>query len=170
MAGTWSEFSALHPLIRVFPCPQPGHPEAWAVLYEGNAASEDGITAKQYPPHPQETIRRKDWNEALEKDLAPPTWPDGRPWFESVTGFLISPSGKQLGEGFAKDGVLADFDGDGMLDLFEVESGHIKDSKDQESKVDLIGISPLSIRTKEGSNRLRVLCLPCLQELVLYHS
>lgn len=144
------KFAAEHSTTLVFPCPQPQFPGAWAVIDATGWLSGQnilcGLEPQTYPPHPLEVERRRTWDAALEKpapDFKP--WQVGQPWFESMSGFLVDATGKPLGEGFfASPGIIADFDADGMLDLFEIQRLHLGKSIGSDPVIDCISIGPLA--------------------------
>jgi len=132
---TLEEFTAEHQRVFVFPCPQPNLPSAWAVitLIDWDAANINlyGPEPKDYPPHPLEIARQKQWkSDFTSSNPYFKIWTPRQPWIESMQGFLVDPSGQQLDSGFfANPGVLIDFDQDGMLDLLEVERIHLEKPK-----------------------------------------
>ncbi len=144
--GEPEQFAADHQRTLVFPCPQPDLPGAWAVLvecdWELSVAHLSGAEPEVYEPHPLETERQRKWDVELSnppEGFAP--WQAGQSWFEALSGFLVDPSGRQLGEGFfASPGVPADFDGDGRLDLLEVSRLHLESGM----VMDGISIGPLA--------------------------
>ena len=146
-------FSAEHQHALVFPCPQPDQPAAWVVLSDRNWEISRqlwcGSPVAAYDPHPVEIERRRKWD-AETNERAPDfkPWQVGQPWLEGLSGCLIDSSGRQLDEGFfAGAGVVADFDGDGMLDLFQVARYYLKGGKSEMSRsVDCLLIGPLSAK------------------------
>ena len=122
----FEEFSSGHRRVMVFPCPQPGQPDAWAIvnpaIWKESRANLCGLEAEEYDPHPLEIERRRNWDATLQNlpaDFKP--WRPGNAWFETLSGELVDPSGRKLGVFFASPGILADFNGDGMLDLLQIE-------------------------------------------------
>ena len=143
-------FAARHHGTLVFPCPQPRHPGAWAVVSpqvwrEGRDLLV-GADPQSYPPHPLESERRRAWDAALAKlppDFKP--WQAGQPWFESLSGFLVDASGKELETFYAGPAIIADFDADGMLDLMKIERLHVqRAAKAPDAYIDCISIGPLA--------------------------
>lgn len=145
------EFEAEHARTLVFPCPQPGQADAWAIIntnsWEENRVRMCGLEADMYEPHPLETERRRKWDAELMKpspDFKP--WQPGQPWFGQISGSLVTPDGKLIGGFFAHPGILADFNGDGMLDLIQIERVHTtigKNNKKDDSLMDAVSVGPL---------------------------
>lgn len=143
------EFAAGHRRVWVFPCPQPGHPDAWAVvnpvIWKESRANLRGLEVEAYDPHPLEVERRRKWDAELENltaDFKP--WQTGQAWFDTLSGDLVDPTGKELGGFFASPGILADFNGDGMLDVVQIERISIKvGGNGWDSVIDGVSIGPL---------------------------
>jgi hypothetical protein len=143
------EFAAGNRRVLVFACPQPGHPDAWAIInpatWEESRANLRGLEPEEYEPHPLELERRAKWEAELANppaDFKP--WRPEQAWFETLSGYLVDPSGKELGGFFASPGILADFNGDGMLDLLEIKRLSIEvDGNEWDSAMDCISIGPL---------------------------
>jgi hypothetical protein len=133
----------------VFPCPQPGKAEAQAVVtlrnWEGSRDISCGPEPRAYPPHPLELQRRREWDaEFAKKTPGMQLWKPGQPWLNGVSGFLVDPSGTQVGESFfASPAVIADFDGDGMLDLAGVSRYHLEGKGGKKSYADCFQVSSL---------------------------
>lgn len=143
------EFTAGHRRVLVFPCPQPGHPDAWAIVnpatWTESHANLRGLEAETYEPHPLEIERRGKWDSelaGLPADFKP--WRPGQAWFETLSGDLVDPTGRELGGFFASPGILADFNGDGMLDLLEIQRLSIEVGGNKwDSALDCVSIGPL---------------------------
>jgi hypothetical protein len=144
--GTLEYFSALHRDIHVLKAPQSGQPEAWLVWwmndYSAARAVLEGPDPDKYPPAsaPSE-IHRTETN----------PWRPGEPWLESAGAFLTNEQGRILGGfNYLGLGVIADADGDGMLDWVELRelSFRKRESPDAKSlpseyQADLVSIGPI---------------------------
>jgi len=136
------KFAADHHLTFVFACPQPGKPGAQAVItvrdWEGSRDVACGLEATSYPPHPLEVQRRREWDAELSASKAGlQLWKPGQPWLEGVSGFMVDAEGTEVGEFFfAAPAIIADFDGDGMLDLAGVSRYHLEGKGKIESYAD----------------------------------
>jgi hypothetical protein len=143
---TLEYFSALHRDIQVVKAPQPGQHEAWLVwwLNDYSAAREvlEGPDPDKYPPASAPSgIHRT--------DTAP--WRPGEPWLESAGAFLTNEQGRIFsGVNYLGLGVIADADGDGLLDWVDLStislekqvSGNAKRSP-PEYQADLVSIGPI---------------------------
>lgn len=143
---TLEYFSALHRDIQVLKAPQPGQPEAWLVWWRNDysAAREvlEGPDPDNYPPAsaPGE-IHRSDTD----------PWRPGEPWLESAGAFLTNEQGRIFsGVNYLGLGVIADADGDGLLDWVELRelSFRKRESPDAKSlpseyQADLVSIGPI---------------------------
>jgi len=142
------KFALTHRGTLVFRCPQPRHPGAWAVVRVWQNARDllRGPNPTSYPAHPLEIERRRIWDAATENlaaDFKP--WQVGQPWFETLSGYLVDASGKQLGEMFfGSPAIIADFDSDGMLDFVEIERLHVKRANKADALIDCVSIGPLA--------------------------
>ncbi|HEY1122080.1 MAG TPA: hypothetical protein VGE67_10795 [Haloferula sp.] len=142
-------FAADHHQTFVFPCPQPGKPEAHAVVtmrcWEASREISCGLEPVSYPPHPLEIQRRHGWDAELSASKAGlQLWKPGQPWLDGVLGFLVDPKGTQVGGFFfASPAVIADIDGDGMLDLAGVSRYHLEGKNGAESYADCFEVSSL---------------------------
>lgn len=142
-------FAAGHHQTFVFPCPQPGKPDAQAVVtmccWEASREISCGPEPVSYPPHPLEVQRRRGWDAELSASKAGlQLWKPGQPWLDGVSGFLVNPEGTQVGESFfASPAVIADIDGDGMLDLAGVSRYHLEGKNGAESYADCFQVSSL---------------------------
>jgi hypothetical protein len=145
----FEEFSADISYSAVFPSPQPGHPEAHLILSGWNWARRDsllnGPDPDQYPILPIEAERWKEW-QALDVRKSPGfrSWQPGAPLLESFSLALVDSKGKELSGGlFAGVGALADFNGDGMEDVFEIKRVSAWEKGGPEVVFDCISIGPL---------------------------
>ena len=150
-------FAATHQSIRVLRCPQPDHPDAWLVWwcedYHRSRQILDGLLPESYPPAEVEILRRAEAEKrAIQRDEASLVWKPGEPWLESVGAFLTDASGKILCEyNFLGCGVIADADGDGMLDWIQFSRIHLRDktgevanpARSPERLADLVSIGPI---------------------------
>ncbi|NLT71540.1 MAG: hypothetical protein GXX91_12730 [Verrucomicrobiaceae bacterium] len=124
-ADTFEYFAAGHRSIRVLRCPQPGLPEAWLVWwrhdFKNAHAILNGPDPESYPPSTIEAAQRIEAERLLrEREDVGIVWKPGDPWLESVGIFLTDSQGRLLSEyQFMGCGVIADVDGDGMLDRME---------------------------------------------------
>lgn len=143
-------FASDHRNIRVVRCPQPGTPDAWLVIwdtdYHGSLAMLAGLHPDSYPPTQAEID--------LQAKPVDVVWKPGEPWMESKGFFLTNEQGKMLADWtFLGCGVIADFDGDEMLDLIQFKRTSIRKKKEEEEtaekkrpesrEIDLIQIGPL---------------------------
>ena len=144
------EFAAEHEGTVMFHCPQPDLPSAWALVntrtWRQQKEALYGPEPEDYEPHPMQTERRRQWDTELGRPGADfRLWEVGQPWLESVSGMLVDSSGNQIDGGFfANVAVPADFDGDGLLDLLEVERVSLKDSAGLETDMDCLSIGPFA--------------------------
>ena len=128
-----------------FECPQKAHPGAYLVLRDGDFHREwerqFGREPEIYPKHVEELRREREWRkEMAEREESGLVWKPGEPWLSSATGFLINDSGQQLAPKFwIGAGVIADFEGDGFVDLFDVGRCHLDGNK----VLDGLSIGPL---------------------------
>ncbi len=158
---TFAEFSAGITYSAVFPCPQPGLPDAYAVVtgrnYPRTRLLLQGPGTDHYEPLPLESERWKQW-QALDTRGTPDfrPWRIGQPLLESISVTPFDPKGTKLGESmFCGLGAIADFNGDGMLDLLEIEriSGSAVKAGTHGLAVDCVSIGPLI----SGQNRFAML-------------
>ena len=131
--------------IWVFKCPQKDHPGAYLVLRDGNFHRERekqfGREPEIFPKHAEEHSRERSWRKEMAKrEESGLVWKPGEPWLNSVTGFLIDDSGRQLAPKFwIGAGVIADFEGDGFVDTFQVSRFVMKEG----GVLDGLSIGPL---------------------------
>lgn len=138
-------FAAMNVDVSFFACPQPGKPGAWAIVNTTKWQDQKTLLYRtdedDYPPHPLETERRAKREKESGVDTAFEPWQPGQPWNESLYGFLVDESGNELDEGYyASPGIIADFNGDGMLDLLEISRLSLKGPKQY---ANLVSIGPL---------------------------
>jgi hypothetical protein len=142
-------FAADHHQTFVFPCPQPGKPGAQAVVtlryWEACRDVACGPEPESYPPHPLEVQRRGRWDAELSASKTGlQLWKPGQPWLGTLLGFLVDAEGTQVGESFfASPAIVADVDGDGMLDLARVSRYHLEGKNGAESYADCFEVSSL---------------------------
>lgn len=150
-------FAATHQSIRVLRCPQPDHPDAWLVWwrsdYHRSREILDGLLPESYPPSEGEILRRAEAEKrASQRDEAGLVWKPGEPWLESVGAVLTDAGGTILCEyNFLGCGVIADAEGDGMLDWIQFSRIHLRDKtgdvanpvRSPERLADLVSIGPI---------------------------
>ncbi len=150
-------FAATHQSIRVLRCPQPDRPDAWLVWwcsdYHRSREILDGLLPESYPPSEGEILRRAEAEKlASQRDEAGLVWKPGEPWLESVGAVLTDAGGTILCEyNFLGCGVIADANGDGMLDWIQFSRIHLRDktgdvanpARSPERLADLVSIGPI---------------------------
>ncbi len=172
---TLEYFSAHHRGIQVIKAPQPGFPDSWLVwwAYDYRAQREvlEGPDPDRYPPA---SVRPPGFK-AEERDRPGIAWLPGEPWLESVGAFLTNEQGKTLcNYNFLGCGVIADANGDGMLDWVEFSRLSFRKMEPDSEKhllseqADLVSIGPIDPDAPRTAAWLLNFC-PDLPDIIRIH-